>query len=240
MQDLAAPSASPSAKPLVNQGALQSALVRQLALANKQRSMLFPFIGRSAQFQAWQHYPGADALDASGAWQFYYHAHDNAAGSGPASDAAGVRHPQEHGHIHLFRRNAAGQLSHLCGLALDARGTPLCWFACNQWVTGERWRSARAMGRGLQHLQLRLRGPLAGVALWLADLVRGYAQPLRQMLVARDAALAQHCAEQQVRQQVALADRSIAVWSAFPIQWPGDAVALQGSVFQYGNTRRVS
>lgn len=211
--------------------AMQGALQRQLALARKSRTMLFPFIGRSAQFRAWQHYPRNDAMDLSGAWQFYYHAHDS-------SREGGVRHPQEHGHIHLFRRDRLGRLSHLAGLSLDAQGIPLAWFASNQWVTGERWKSAAAMGRGLDTLSLALRGPLAGVALWLADLVRAYALPLRAMLLARDAALQRHCQRQQVSAQAALQDRSIAVWSSYPINWPDDAVALQAQVCTYDNPRR--
>ena len=211
--------------------AMQSALHRQLALARKSRSMLFPFIGRSAPFQAWQHYPHHDAIDSSGAWQFYYHAHDS-------SRVGGERHPQEHGHIHLFRRDEQGQLSHLAGLSLDARVIPLTWFACNQWVTGECWKGAAAMGRGLPSLRLKLRGPLSGAALWLADLVRAYARPLRAMLRVRDAALARYCQQQRVATQVALQDRSIAVWSSFPISWPDDAVALRGHVCAYDNPRR--
>ena len=211
--------------------AMQSALLRQLALAKKSRSTLYPFIGRSTQFQAWQHYPRNDAIDTSAAWQFYYHAHES-------DGEGGARHPQEHGHIHLFRRSAKGLLSHLAGLSLDARGIPLTWFACNQWVTGERWRSGADMGRGLHSLTLEVRGPLAGTASWLADLVRGYAQPLRDMLLARDAALCAYCEQQQVSSTQAMNDRNIAVWSTFPIAWPDDAVALRGQVCTFDNPRR--
>ncbi len=211
--------------------AMQSALLRQLALAKKSRSTLFPFIGRSAQFLAWQHYPGNDAIDTTAAWQFYYHAHES-------DREGGVRHPREHGHIHLFRRSAKGVLSHLAGLSLDARGIPLTWFACNQWVTGERWRTGADMGRGLHTLTLEVRGPLAGAAKWLADLVRGYARPLQEMLLARDTALATYCQQRQVSSTQAMNDRSIAVWSSFPISWPDDAVALRGQVCTYDNPRR--
>lgn len=210
---------------------MQSALRRQLALARTSRSMLYPFIGRSTSFQAWQHYPQNDAMDPSGAWQFYYHAHD-------ASGTGGARHPDEHGHIHLFRRSPRGELSHLAGLSLDARGTPLEWFACNQWVTGERWRSAAVMVRGLQALSLELRGPLGGAARWLADLVRAYAAALRAMLLARDAALLAYCQQQPCSAEQAWQDRRVAVWSSFPIAWPDDAVALRGQVCTYNNPRR--
>lgn len=210
----------------LDQASAQSAAVRQIAQAQRQRSMLFPFIGRSSPFQAWQHYPRNDAVDTSGAWQFYYHAHD-------ASQDGGARHPQEHGHIHVFRRSPTGQLSHLTGLALDARGIPLAWFSTNQWVTGERWRAARPMVQGLRTLYWQVRGPLAGVALWIADLIRAYAAPLSEMLVARDEALASHCSRHQISTEQAWKDRSISVWSSFPIDWPNDVIALQGQVFKY-------
>lgn len=207
----------------IRQEAARSALARQLELARKGRSILFPFIGRSARFEAWRHYPVNDAVDVTGRCQFYYHAHDD-------SQEGGARHPLEHGHIHLFRRDVLGRLSHLAGLSLDARGTPLTWVATNQWVTGERWMAARQMAQGLSDMQLRLRGPLAGVALWLADMVRVYATPLRDMLQARDEGLAEHCKRHQVGRRAAWNDRHIAVWSSFPIHWPQDAVHLQGQV----------
>lgn len=205
----------------IRQQAARSALERQLALAQQGRSMLYPFIGRSRRFEFWQHYPAHDVMDATGRWQFYFHAHDRA-----EQDSA--RHPQEHGHIHLFRRNAQGRLSHLAGLSLDAKGLPLTWFATNQWVTGERWMAADQLTRSLPDIELRLRGPLAGAAQWLADMVRLYAAPLRNMLQTRDETLARHCARHQIKRQTAWADRRVAVWSSFPIHWPQDALQLCG------------
>jgi hypothetical protein len=207
---------------------MMAALSRQLAQARKSRSMLDPLISRSRVFACWQHYPSGDAMDRAGAWQFYYHAHDT-------TREGGARHPLEHGHIHLFRRSPTGQLSHLTGLSLDARGTPLTWFATNQWVTGERWKQASALQKSLRGLRLKVNGPLAGVALWLSDLVQAYAQPLCDMLQARDDALAAHCHQSGVSTQQAWNDRRISVWSSFPIDWPSDAIALQGKVLKYCN-----
>jgi len=207
---------------------MQAALARQLVQARKSRSMLYPFIGRSKRFQCWQHYPDGDALDRSGTWQFYYHAHD-------ATREGGARHPQEHGHIHLIRRSPTGQLSHLTGLSLDARGSPLCWFTTNQWVTGERWKPASVLQKAVRTLRLPVSGPLGGVALWLADLVQAYAQPLCDMLQARDEAVASHCAQSGASVQQAWNDRRISVWSSFPIDWPNDAIALRGEVFKVCN-----
>lgn len=203
--------------------AARGALARQLRLAQRGRSMLHPFIGRSRRFEIWEHYPRRDAIDATGRWQFYFHAHDRA-------EPDGARHPQEHGHIHLFRRSPQGRLTHLVGLSFDARGLPLCWFATNRWVTGEHWQAADTLVRHLPAIELRLQGPLAGAALWLADMVRFYAAPLRQMLQQRDAALARHCAHHRVRREQAWADRSVAVWSSVPVHWPQDALQAADSV----------
>ncbi len=201
--------------------AARDALARQLRLARQGRSMLYPFIGRSQRFEIWQHYPRNDAVDETGRWQFYFHAHDRA-------EKNSARHPQEHGHIHLFRRSPQGLLTHLTGLSLDVRGLPLTWFATNQWVTGERWQAAESLVRGLSAFELRLRGPLAGAALWLADMVRFYAVPLRQMLQQRDAALACHCMRHRIDRQQAWADRRVAVWSSVPVHWPQDALQMAG------------
>lgn len=212
------------------QYAARCALARQLRQARQGRSMLYPFIGRSQRFECWQHYPSNDAVDVTGRWQFYFHAHDK-------TEPDSARHPQEHGHIHLFRRDALGQLSHLAGLSLDAKGVPLTWFATNQWVTGERWLAAEPLTRGLAEMELRLYGPLAGAALWLADMVRLYAEPLREMLYARDDALARHCQQRQVTRQTARADRRVTVWSSVPVHWPQDALQLCGQDSSSPSTR---
>ena len=203
--------------------AAHGALVRQLRLARQGRSLLHPFIGRSKRFEVWEHYPRHDAVDETGRWQFYFHAHDHS-----GDDSA--RHPQEHGHIHLFRRNPRGVLTHVAGLALDARGLPLCWFATNQWVTGERWQDAPVLARALDGFGLRLRGPLAGAALWLGDMVHFYDEPLRRMLQQRDAALASHCASHGLTREQAFADRRVAVWSSVPVCWPQDALQATGQI----------
>lgn len=195
--------------------------------------MLHPLLGRSRRFAAWQHYPRHDAVDASGRWQFYFHAHE-------AGDPAGARHPQERGHIHLFRRHPDGRLSHLAGLSLDARGTPLLWFAPNQWVTGERWLAADRLLPDLAELELKLRGPLAGVAAWLAELVRFYAPPLRDMLRERDAALARYCAAHGVGRPAARSARGVAVWSSFPVSWPQDALQAAGQISDSSQARSAT
>ncbi len=198
--------------------AARSALARQLQLARRGRTWIQVLSGRHARVDAWQHYPRHDAVDAAGRWQFYFHAH-----AAVAPDHAPLR--KELGHVHLFRRSPAGQLTHLCALVLDARGMPLGWTANNQWVTGGRWYAAATLVRWLSCFELRLHGPLAGLALWLCDLVALYRQPLAQMLHQRDARLAQHRSRQGLTQAQALADRSVSVWQSFSIRWPADALA---------------
>ena len=78
----------------IRQQAARCVLTRQLRQARQGRSMLHPFTGRSPRFECWQHYPRNDVVDASGRWQFYFHAHDKA-------EVDSTRHPAEHGHIHL-------------------------------------------------------------------------------------------------------------------------------------------
>jgi hypothetical protein len=203
--------------------AVQMALTQQLAWANQGRTVLYPFIGRSNRFQAWEHYPRNDVTDDMGAWQFYYHAHDQ-------SREGGERHPAEHGHIHFFRRSVSGALSHVAGLSLDAKGTPLTWFATNQWVTGEEWKSANALVKDLAGMRMATRGPLAGAAKWLACMVHAYHEPICEMLKTRDKSLAQHCKSRSISKAQARADRGVAVWSTHPIDWFRDARQLNTQI----------
>ena len=210
---------------VTRQNAARAALDRQLLLAQKGRSLLHPFIGRCRRFELWQHYPRHDAIDESGRWQFYFHAHD------PAENGH-ARQAQEHGHIHLFRRSPDGTLSHLAGLSLDKRGLPLAWFAPNQWVTGERWMDAQALTHDLQAIDLRLRGPLAGAARWLADMVCFYADTLHLMLQERDEALARYCKSHSLNRQQAWIDHRVSIWCSQAIHWPQDALMLPDSASQ--------
>jgi len=199
------------------QAAAQRALQRQLRLARQGRTLLHGFIGRSRHFEVWRHYPRHDAIDVSGRWQFYYHAHDR-------NEPDGARHAQEHGHIHLFARSPSGRLTHLVGLSLDGRGIPLCWFTTNQWVTGEFWQDASRLRALLPRLELRLAGPLAGVAQWLSDLVCFYQPALQDLLQQRDEALQRHCRRLRQSREQAWADRRVSVWSHLNVRWPQDAL----------------
>lgn len=214
---------SVSAKAALRTAAARRALTRQLQAARRGRSMLHPLIGRHAHFEAWEHYPRKDVIDISGRWQFYYHAH-----APHVPDHVPIH--GEHGHLHLFRRREnpgeRAQLSHVAALALDARGTPLCWFATNRWVTGDHWQGAERLARHIEKIEIPLQGPLRGIAQWLGDLVRFYADDLRHMLRARDAALQTHQRQYRMTRQQALEDRRVAIWSSVAVGWPQDALTL--------------
>ena len=198
--------------------AAASALQRQLGWAQQGRSPLHAVIGRVRQLQVWRHYPRRDALSRCGRWQFYFHAHE---ADDPQESPSG-RHPDEQGHMHVFRRAPSGRLSHLVGLSLDARGVPLMWFTTNQWVTGERWHSAPTLIRSLKTADLRLRGPLGGVASWLNDLLIVYAPLLERLLTERDRACLRYAQAQGLSQRAAQADRRVAIWSQCALDWPAD------------------
>jgi hypothetical protein len=128
-----------------------------------------------------RHYPARDVIDAGGAGQFYYHAHDRA-----------LQGDGEHGHFHLFsNRQRGAPARHLVALSLDARGWPLRWFCTNRWVTGGPWTGAAATLTGLRRFRPAARGRLAPVARWLGALVLLYDAELAHLLQRRDQALAQ-------------------------------------------------
>lgn len=187
-------------------------LQRQANWLQAGRSAVSILTGRSRAFVQWQHYPAGDAMDQSGRWQFYFHAHDD------------QRFAGEHGHLHLFRREPDSRLAHVVALSLDNRGSPLAWFTTNRWVTGGRWAPARQLVGQLQGFSLALQGPLRGVACWLNDLVRAHRDWLQELLLARDAALEQHCQRHGLSRARAWQDRSLGVLSVRPLRWPADAL----------------
>jgi hypothetical protein len=207
---------------VIRHDAAAAAVACQLRLARRGRTVLQALLGPRPT-QPWRHYPLQDAVAEGERWQFYFHAHDPAAA---VAEGGGARFPQEHGHVHLFRRDHHGRLSHVAGLSLDARGRPLGWFCTNQWVTGERSLPAPQLTRWLADCALPMRGPVSGFARWLAALVRFYAPVLTDLLQRRDAQLLAHCAATGMSPAQARQDRSVPVWSAASVQWPQDAVGL--------------
>lgn len=159
------------------------------------------------------HYPRQDAVDRVAGSRFYYHTHA----------VLGERLP-EHGHFHLFHEGAQG-FSHLAALSMDAQGNPRAWLATNQWVTGERWRSAQDWQAVLPSFRMHVRGRLAPVARWLSAMVQLYRQELIHLLTRRDAWLVQQCATGRTRDD-AFQDRRTHVVCSHPVSLGADVAHL--------------
>lgn len=146
------------------------------------------------QFVRLTHYPKGDVFDAETQSQYYYHAHrDN-----------------EHGHFHLFLRakgmpagcapipEAAARdwpagdkaLSHLVAISMDKFGIPTGLFTTNRWVTADTWYPAADVIRMLPHFAIDHASPSWPTNRWLTAMVRLYQPQIRELLKARDAALA--------------------------------------------------
>jgi len=203
-----------SASPSPIEDVALAVLQRQADWMQRGRSAVSILTGRSQAFVQWQHYPAGDAMDRSGRWQFYYHAHDDQRVEG------------EHGHVHLFRRGPDAGLAHVAALSLNDRGAPLAWFTTNLWVTGGQWLSARALSHQLHSFSLQIDGPLRGVANWLTDLVTAHRVWLRELLQARDEALELHCRTNGQSRTKAWRDRQLGVLSTRRLSWPADALPV--------------
>ena len=156
---------------------------------------------KEAEF--WKHYPQGDAKDAACKSRWYYHVHK-----------PGQRHPDEHGHFHLFIHRdqlsdtvgepIAGptgkpktgkihaQVAHVAGLSINTIGIPRAWFVTNRWVTEEYLYPADVM---IEHL------PVFNVDQTQADslvnrcvtaMVELYRDEISELLIRRDAAMKEH------------------------------------------------
>ncbi len=164
-------------------------------------------------FEALVHHPRRDVVDHACGTRFFYHAHP------VAGDAF-----QEHGHFHLFHADGAG-FSHLAALSIDAQGRPLRWFYTNQWVTGERWRSANRWSAVVRGFTLQTRGRLAPVARWLTAMVSLYRDELQALLLERDALLARQCTSVSQR-RVFFNNRQVHILCSRPISLQGKVQSL--------------
>ncbi len=194
----------------------------------------------------WEHYPADDAIDRETGYQYFYHCH------APGARAGGP----EHGHFHVFARLDAGRhrlherseahflamlgagarpkhaLAHLLGVALTPKGVPSALFTVNQWVTGDRVLSARAVVRALAGFEMRSAGdPL--VNRWLVALIGLFRPEIGRLLAARDRRLL--AAARAPRRVPLLEDRAVEVLSTLAIDvderlralGPGRAAAAQ-------------
>lgn len=192
------------------------------SLAERGSSVSAELIGRERRPQAWDHYPGGDAIDSVRRFRYYYHCH----GKHPPPLAG------EHGHFHLFTETgastqAAGQppLVHLAAVSVDPRGMPIHVFTTNRWVTGGAWWSARALLRRLAAFRIHARGSSALVDRWLTAMVRLFYPQLRLILELRDARLARLSAVRAENR--VLEDRRIHALSYCRISIPWQFEALE-------------
>jgi hypothetical protein len=146
----------------------------------------------------WRHYPDDDARDSQSRSRWYYHVH-----------APGDRSEAEHGHFHLFLHRsqidaaaipvavpAEGEealafVTHLAGLSIDHQGVPIAWFTTNRWVTDEFMYSADTMIGRLDRYNVDQTPEDSTVNRFLTAMVTLYSDELSDLILARDAKLAE-------------------------------------------------
>lgn len=147
----------------------------------------------------WTHYPDRDARDEKTKSRWYYHVH-----------APGDRDPSEHGHFHLFLHltqldktakpvvspkktddDEPVPVSHLIALAINHHGIPCQWFATNRWVTDEFMFSAETMIAHLDRYNVDDTEEDKTVNRFVTAMVALYRDEIAEMLIERDAKLAE-------------------------------------------------
>ena len=149
------------------------------------------------KFYEWNHYPKGDVYDNETHSQHFYHTH-------PTDQRDG-----EHGHFHTFLR-AKGMpkgikpapydgdvewpkgndaLSHLIGISMDRKGFPIALFTTNRWVTGEAWYVMDDVLAMVERFDIDHARPSWPVNRWITAMVRLYRPDIRELIVARDAAV---------------------------------------------------
>lgn len=150
-------------------------------------------------FYEWDHYPPGDVYDRDSHSQYYYHAH-----------VADERFDQEHGHFHTFIRpkgmpegmkpapvpnfkmpdDPNDALSHLVAVAMNPAGFPFRLFTVNRWVTGEVWYTAADVRALLDRFEIDHAQPSWPVNRWLTGMLRLFRPQIRELVDARDRAVA--------------------------------------------------
>lgn len=173
------------------------------------------------QFVEMEHYPQGDVFDRETASQYYYHAHR----------AGGV----EHGHFHTFvragniprdvkpavyrgkivRPTGKDAICHLVALSMDAFGAPLALFTTNQWVTGETFYNAPDTIGMLKRFSIDQADPCVATNRWITALLQLFAPQIKDLLIQRDALLAER--ERLGQSTSVLDDRNVEILSSTPI-----------------------
>jgi hypothetical protein len=154
-------------------------------------------------FVEWAHYPAHDCADSVTGFEFYYHAHNR-----------DEMLPEEHGHFHVFERNASkpDRFFHVIGISLDFRGLPINLFTTNAWVTGETMVSAPKVAKAARQFSVTTRGRMAPIARWVTALIRLYALEIAELAHQRDQKLARLAHSGRSKKEI-LQDRRVRVLS---------------------------
>ena len=149
----------------------------QVAYANKGITLSKLALCGAKEFVEWQHYPNNDLVDATSGYELYYHSHSS------SETPKG-----EHGHFHLFKRNAKNpeQFHHLIGIALNQKGLPVRIFTTNQWVTGESMLGASTVLRFLKNFHISAKGRMSPLAKWINAFTKLFYLEMENLIVERD------------------------------------------------------
>ncbi|RUP25750.1 MAG: hypothetical protein EKK45_18385 [Curvibacter sp.] len=202
-QELSAMAQGRRVRPPDREGDAGSRLLETYAaLAGRGEHLFAGLLGGRAPKQ-WAHYPDDDAIDGARGYQWFYHSHS-------PEDRPGAR---EHGHIHLFARRALwgrrlrsrserefaklcgdpasdANTRHLLAIGFDAKGLPISLFTVNSWVTGDLMLGAELTMELLSNMALDTGHPEVDAV--VESTVRLCLPELRELMVARDQALAAH------------------------------------------------
>lgn len=127
-----------------------------------------------------RHYPESALVFADKRWRAFYHCHESVS-----------KHPNEHGHFHIFTDIGDQNWAHVAGLSIDVEGQPLQWFMVNRWVTDGIWLKRDDFFGQLAFVTTSdMTDGLT--ANWLASLLQFYRNDLLDLLEKRNAAIEQH------------------------------------------------
>ena len=142
----------------------------------------------------YQRYPQQPYYFGAGHWRAFYHCHESS-----------ITDQREHGHFHFFTRAHEQQdWAHVIALGVDHQGLPINLFTTNLWVTDGEWFAAGQLNQQLQHLMMANDNSLP--ERWFKYMLLLYAQPIADLLQARDIELKRLCPRESDH---CLIDRSI-------------------------------
>ncbi|OEY66201.1 DUF6969 family protein [Marinobacter sp. X15-166B] len=188
-------------------------------------------------FYQMDHYPKDDVYDREFHSQYYYHAHRD--------------DHDEHGHFHLFVRDAAipaglaplagpagdARVAHLVAIAMDAWGFPVELFAVNRWVTDESWFAADAVIALLDAFKVDHASPSWPVNRWLTAMVRCYRPQIEALIRHREAVIAAH-ADRPLTE--VLEDRTLETTGSLLVDTDAWQASLETELARRGSVSRLA